>query len=397
MPKQPMRITFVTQEFAGVSPYTGGIGVHFEVLARGLAARGHEITVITKGPRDSPGRLQHDGCDVRLVPFGTTDAQFARAAEQIARSLEQPDLYFAAEWDGDAHRLTGGAAPVITNLATSLEQIVVLNTRPGQPLTRLPDPDQLFRERYQTENSRGIVACSTAILNWSRRLWDISGIRSEVIPNFIDVDRVRNLSRGETPAEFPRSRRTVVYFGRLEERKGMLTLAKAMESVWRQHPDVDFVFIGGDGPYAGGTMSEHIIQSNPGRRSQIHFLPNMAPEQLMPCVARATAVVMPSDWECFGMAALEARALGKAMVVTSGSGFDDFFEDGKNGLQVPPRDPDALADAMCRLLDSPKLTQQIGEAAERDAKQYTPEAVVPRIEAFFARVISRNLQIGKTA
>ena len=71
-------------------------------------------------------------------------------------------------------------------------------------------------------------------------------------------------------------------------------------------------------------------------RDRFHLLGHQPPERLFPAIAAADVVALPSLWEAFGLVALEGMALGKPCVLTSGSGFEDFFRDGVHGLMLPP-------------------------------------------------------------
>jgi glycosyltransferase involved in cell wall biosynthesis len=94
-------------------------------------------------------------------------------------------------------------------------------------------------------------------------------------------------------------------------------------------------------------------------------------------MAGADVVVCPSRWEAFGLVALEAKAAGGLVVVTRGSGFDDFCEDRKDCRMVAPGAADELARVVVELLADPR-GGGLREAAQRSARQYSPDRVVPR-------------------
>src|SRR5699024_10362853 len=112
-------------------------------------------------------------------------------------------------------------------------------------------------------------------------------------------------------------------------------------------------------------------------RDRVHLAGHLPAEQLHPCVRAATVVLCPSLWEGFGNAALEARAIGAPVVVTRGSGFDDFCTDGRGALVVGPGDAPALARAVTRLLGDPALRTRLGAAAQASADDHAPARVAP--------------------
>ena len=93
---------------------------------------------------------------------------------------------------------------------------------------------------------------------------------------------------------------------------------------------------------------------------------------------RAALLVMPSFYESFGIACLEAMAFGLPVVATRVGGLPEVIEDGVTGLLVPPGDADALAQAMIRLLSDADLRRRMGQAGrERVLKEFTTERADP--------------------
>src|SRR5205085_12357818 len=135
--------------------------------------------------------------------------------------------------------------------------------------------------------------------------------------------------------------------------------------VWRELPTAQLVLLGRDFPIEGGWMSEYLLRTAGDFTHNVHVLGNQRPETLFPSLAKADVVALPSLWEAFGIAALEAMALGRASVLTSGSGYDDFAAHGHDALLVPPSDAHELAQAILRLLDDPNLRARLGANAAR--------------------------------
>jgi glycosyltransferase involved in cell wall biosynthesis len=78
---------------------------------------------------------------------------------------------------------------------------------------------------------------------------------------------------------------------------------------------------------------------------------------------------------------------GKAVIGTSIGGTTEMIVHGETGLLVPPNDVDALAKAMQRLIDDVELRDQLGQAAQEQAKQFTAAANVPRFEQLYRQLI----------
>ncbi|RYF42128.1 MAG: glycosyltransferase [Comamonadaceae bacterium] len=91
--------------------------------------------------------------------------------------------------------------------------------------------------------------------------------------------------------------------------------------------------------------------------------------------------------EPFGRTFLEGMALGKAVIASNEGGPLDVIEDGVDGLLIPPRDPQRLADAVLRLLDQPALVAALGNRAARKARDYSIERHTEAVCAVLHRVM----------
>ena len=115
--------------------------------------------------------------------------------------------------------------------------------------------------------------------------------------------------------------------------------------------------------------------------------PNAAVREAM---RRCFALVVPSVWpEPFGMVVLEALAAGRPVVASEIGGIPEIVCDGREGLLIPPGDPIALAGALERLVADTDLREELAANAGRRAGDYAPDAVVPRFEAAYERVLRR--------
>jgi glycogen(starch) synthase len=276
----------------------------------------------------------------------------------------------------------------VTNLTTSLEQ--ALEISPGWRRShrmRLRHRIQRRLERGQTERSDLLLASSHAILDWSRQLWDIGDVPSAVLPNGVDVGRVRAAAGGPPPDGFPAGEGPVVAFsGRLESRKGVQVLIPAMRRVWEELPAARLVLMGRDGDWHGSPMSAHLVELAGPDAERMCILGLQPPERLYPALRAADVVALPSLWENFALAAVETLVLGKPLVATTGSGYEDFITDGESGLLVAPGDPDALADALLRVLRDAELRERLAAGAVNRGEDLSAEAMARRFAGHLASV-----------
>jgi glycosyltransferase involved in cell wall biosynthesis len=101
----------------------------------------------------------------------------------------------------------------------------------------------------------------------------------------------------------------------------------------------------------------------------VHFLTGLSREQIAACYARADLFALPSTGEGFGIVFLEAMAFAKPVVGAACGGTTDVVEDGINGLLVPPRHPERLAQALSRLLHDEALRTEMGRRGAEVVRQ----------------------------
>lgn len=391
-----MKVHIVTSEYTGVTSYTGGIGTQYANLAPALVAQGNELHVITRADA-RPETLERDG--VRIVrvripgPRALVPAAWPVAVERALRRLPEPDVVVAAEYSAGAatYAQRRRRAPLVTHLHSSLVQIMETSR---WSLRRRLLPETLLQrtlERLQTQRSDALLSPSAQLLDWARELWSIDKLPAEVVPNTVDVGRVRRLAAGEPPSELGSDGPLIVFTGRLEPRKGVHVLVEAMRSVWRTQPNARLALAGGsDGEWNGRPMVEHLRLLAGEQVEQLLLLGHLSPERLFPCLAAADVVALPSLWESFSLAALEAMALGKPLVATSNV-FPPFVRADRNALLVAPGDPGALADSLVRLLADPDLRARLGEGAAATALEHDVDASARRfVEALTSLTGSRE-------
>jgi glycosyltransferase involved in cell wall biosynthesis len=122
----------------------------------------------------------------------------------------------------------------------------------------------------------------------------------------------------------------------------------------------------------------------------------MASTTDIPALLRTADVfVLSSRWEGLPLAIIEAMMSGLPVVGTRVGGVAEVMVDGETGLLVPPKDPEALASALNRLLEDAGLRRQMGEAGRRRALDRFTEA---RMLAETTAVYSRSLEVrGRAA
>lgn len=146
-------------------------------------------------------------------------------------------------------------------------------------------------------------------------------------------------------------------------RKGYEVMLRALPAIARAVPRVHYVIVGSDENNYGDRLAQLAQELKVADR--VHIVGFQDPVQ--PFLASLDLYVHPALMEGFGIAVVEAMAMGKAVVATTTGGLPEVVEDGVTGLLVPPDDPDSIAVALQALLSDPVRRQQMGLAGRQRA------------------------------
>jgi glycosyltransferase involved in cell wall biosynthesis len=196
--------------------------------------------------RDDDTRAEDEGVHLHLLRSPGPVRWSGRATGAVRREGSF-DLIWAPEWRGPAwaYSRRRDAGPLVTHLFTSRAMVRELSGGwPRRPAALLEARIQDTLERRQAERSDAILAQSESILEWTRRMWDIDGAPVRVLPSVFDVAETRALADAPLPADLPEGRPRIVFFGRLEPRKGLDVLVRAMPRVWERFPEAELIVFG---------------------------------------------------------------------------------------------------------------------------------------------------------
>jgi phosphatidylinositol alpha-mannosyltransferase len=358
-----------------VCPYAwddaGGVQVHVRELAERLLARRHDVVVLTPvRDRATQAWVVPIGTPVD-IPYNASNAPidprpWSRRAVRKALDRFGPDVVHV-------HQPTAPS----TGLWALLEARapVVGTFHSGATRARLYDLASPFLRRVARRLAIRIAVSERAAAFERARI----GGDFEVIPNGVDVARFADAS----PADLGPGTK-LLFVGRLDERKGFAQAVAAFGLLARTRP-VRLV-VAGDGP-ARSAVEELPIRF----RASVSMLGHVANEDLPPIYAACDVFLAPNTGgESFGMVLTEAMAAGLPVVATDIPGFDEVMTVGVDGLVVPPRDPEALAGAVGRILDDPALSQRLVADARTRAAWFDWSIVVGKIEAAYRRAIDAS-------
>jgi glycosyltransferase involved in cell wall biosynthesis len=296
-----------------------------------------------------------------------------------ARALRaiRPDLVHFADFDPPAMLAARGA--------TRAQLVVTYNTPELRP-------------------SYNLVGRAVARTAWAVRPWLIftsekdraTGVgldavtpaRADVIPFGIDLQRFRPRDGGpevRAALGIAPGRHVVGTVGLLREQKGHTYLLQAAERLELRRGDVDWVIVG-DGELRPQLEAE--IRAR-GLSKRVHLLGTR--DDVPQLLAAFDVFALSSIFEGFCYAVAEALAAEIPVVATDVGGVAQSVVHGETGLLVEPRDPDALADSIERLLDDRAEAARLARAGrERMERLYALPNMVERTEAFYLRALGQS-------
>jgi len=209
-----------------------------------------------------------------------------------------------------------------------------------------------------------------------------------IVPNGIDLSRFDGRAAAGGPPRLtdppvPAGKRLVVQVANVMPDKDYATLIAAAAKLARVRPDVHFLFVG------RGTDSPTMARTV--RRAGLDGALTLAGhrDDVPGILAAADAFVLSSRSESFGLAVVEAMAAGLPVVVSDLPAFRELLADGREGLKVPPGDPEALAGAIARVLDDAALRKALAAAGRRRARRFGHARMVRRFERLLQTVCRR--------
>lgn len=204
-----------------------------------------------------------------------------------------------------------------------------------------------------------------------------------VIPNGVDVARLRTAAQGPLPPAIPEGIR-VGFIGRLRPVKGCAVFLHAAALMSEQRPDISFVIAG------IGTRAVELkaLTRELGLESRTRFLGYIDP--VAPVLSALDVVVVPSLSEAFGLTAIEALALHVPVVASRVGGLAEVIVDGQTGLLVAPGDAQAIAESVFRLLDDRELGRRLTAAGARLVEErYTAARMIDGYLGVYEGLVSQ--------
>jgi L-malate glycosyltransferase len=240
--------------------------------------------------------------------------------------------------------------------------------------------------RFSIDESDGVTAISKYLHERTIKEFDIKR-PIEVIYNFVNCDLyTRDNKHAENRALYADSNeRLLIHLSNFRPVKRVLDVIEIFDRVQKQVPSR--LLMVGDGP--DRSAAEWMAKAK-GIRDRVHFLgKHEAVQNILPI---ADLMLMPSELESFGLAALEAMACKVPAISTNVGGVPELIEHEKTGYLADVGDLDSMTRYAIELLTDDKRLQQMGELARFEAQsRFCASHIIGKYENFYTRVLERSL------
>ncbi len=392
---------------------TGGMNVYVRDLSRELANRGHRVDVYTRAqdpslPRIS-GRLGQNARVIHLSagpehPYNKhlvydhlpefVDGVLAQAkTDAIRYDVIHSHYWLSGVVARELHQLWG--TPIAHMFHTLGEMKNSVAQRPEERETTR----RVALEKEIVHFVDGLVAATSVEKEQLVQLYSADPDHIHVISPGVDTERFHPIPKTHAKESIGicPDHRIILFVGRIEPLKGIDNLLRAISHVVKKPPELrEWLCV----PIIGGNP-DRIHEDDEMVRLQemreelgigdiVTFLGAKDQDMLQYYYSAAEMVVMPSDYESFGMVALEAMACGTPVIASDVGGLSTLVKHGRTGYRVPARDPKALAAKIARLLTDEGLRRRIGHRAACWAESYAWPRIADQIESLYEQMAANG-------
>ncbi len=364
-------------------PKIGGQEIVVDALARQFLALGHEPVVL------APWRQSQGPFDAASVPYPVvwhprflSTRWFVAWYSRWMAKLQQRQDFHVIHCHGTYPSGYVGAC------CAAVRHLPLVITSHGDDLAPLGlyDRKPNLRERYRVALAQADAAVAISDYTAGMLREAYGDLRQIVqIPNGVEVEQFStSVPRPANIAAFIRSKAYLLFLGRLDQRKGIDVLLKAMLLLNGQC-DIDLV-VAGRGPEGPALEA---LSARLGLTRRVHFIGQTTGQQKLWLLQNGLCTIVPSrTWEAFGVVAVESLAAGRPVIASQLPGLADLIAPGRTGLLVPPESPQRLAEAIRQMFVNRQRSDEWGRAAQRFAQAFDWRNIAQRHLDLFAELIA---------
>jgi D-inositol-3-phosphate glycosyltransferase len=387
------------------------MNVYVNEVGRELGRRGIQVDIFTRA--ESPDQLGQKityapNARVIYLPCGPLEPMETNALFIHLNEFREALLAFA-EAEGAHYQaiyshywLSGWVAMQLRRkwgapVAQMFHTLGQMKSRIEMNPNQVPSEDA--RVRGETEVMKHvdrIIAATEAERSQLLLLYRADRRKIDIVPPGVDLARFHPGDRAaaQQAVGWGPEHKNLLFVGRIEPLKGVDNILEALAYLRRHQPQIAkslcLNIIGGDPQNASGEMAR--LQSLTARlylSGQVQFIGARGQDLLPDYYRAAETLIMPSDYESFGMVALEAMASGTPVIASEVGGLAFLIQDGQTGYHVPVREPQVLAQRILQVIEDPSRRAAMGAAAANLAQDYAWSKIVDRLLTVFTMLGTR--------
>ena len=406
MPPAKLRIAFATPEYVTGNHFDGGLANYLNRVSRKLADLGHDVHVVTLSQQDE-AEFEHEGVMVHRVTLGRgwqtfnsltryslpTTVHWLNFSTQVFRKLKQLHRKEPFHLIQYPNYSSCGVFSIPFLRATHVVRTSSYDPDCNDLAGVKRNLDITIAERLQTLQYRLTRNVHVPSFAMQRMLSTKAGVRNAPV--------IRSPFYVETPdwdttvwERFLKDKKYVLYFGRFQLHKGFHTLVQALPAFLEHYEDAYAVCVGRDmETQLGSSMAAFARSQCRQFADRLILLENLPHAQLYPVIERARLVALPSLIDNLPNSCLEAMGIGRVVIGTKGTSFEELITDGVNGFLVEPNDPEGLAQKLIEAWIDPSL-DEMAAAARQAMCEFAPEKTVASLLSYYFGVLNGNTNNG---
>src|SRR6266487_5881831 len=372
-------------------PTYGGSGVVATELGLELAQRGHEIHFISYAQpirlRGEEPNIHYHEVEVSRYPLFDYPPYDLALATRMAEVAQLYDLDLLHVHYAIPHSVSALLARQMLADGPRGRRLPFVTTLHGTDITLVGlDRSYLPITRYSIQQSDGVTAISNYLKDRTQRVFDVKN-SIEVIYNSVNCDVYsRNPeTSSQRRAEYaPHGGRVLVHLSNFRPVKRLTDVIEIFDRVHKTIPSK--LLLIGDGP--DRSVAEWLAVQK-GIHDDVLFLGKQ--DQIYEKLSIADIMVLPSELESFGLAALEAMACEVVPIATRAGGVPEVVEHGVTGFLAEVGDVDTMAGHAIDLLGDESALRAMGKRAREGARaRFCTSKIIPLYEDFYRRVLGQS-------
>ena len=354
----------ICQITSAAIPPEEGIGNYVYGLSDQLIKKGHNVTIITRGSKGKKQKEIFHNIEVIRAPFIPLYPIYMNVHKIFVNKI-----FKSMQSKFDIVHIHSPLSPLVN---TSLPVIATIHT----PM--MTDHRASFNETKNLRTTIGILMGKFVSYPLELNLLKRANMITVVAKSVTNELREYNTNQKEIivmgngidnnvfkPIEKKSGDNYILFTGRLSYRKGLFDLIECGKYICKKYPNISFILVG-----KGPLLDELRKRVNElGMTKQFKFVGFVNREELITLYQNATIYVLPSHYEGLPTVLLEAMSCGLPVIATAVSGNLDVISHGKNGILIPPKAPEKMAEAISLLLENAELKKHLGENARKTIEE----------------------------